>query len=62
MIDELLDELVGVKIFNKLDFKSRYYQIWVREEDVENIVFRMHEGHYEFLVMPFELSNVLTSF
>lgn len=62
MIDELLDELVGVKMFNKLDFKSRYHQIWVREEDVEKIVFQIHEGHYEFFIMPFELSNVLTTF
>ena len=61
-IDDLFDPLRGARVYFKIDLRTGYHQLRVRDTDIPKAAFRTHYGYLEFTVMPIGLTNALTTF
>ena len=61
-IEDLFDQLRGAQVYSKIDLLTGYHQLRVREADIPKTTFRMRYGNFEFIVIPFGLTNAPVAF
>ena len=61
-IDDLFDQMGGVKVFSKIDLRYGFHQVRIKDEYIHKIALRTRHGHYEFVVVPFGITNTTATF
>ena len=61
-IDDLFDQMRGEKVFSKIEFRCAYHQVRIKDEYINKTTFKTRYGHYEFIVVPFGLTNAPANF